>query len=381
LRPHRCHTATERDRYESSKPKTYPLWDRVIRHSIRPDGHDGFLLPYHDYLAPTGDAAEDARRVILLDEIAVAVAPEHMGVFSYAAELAGHDAALLTLVRCLDAVRRIREHGIAAGPWERREEWLNQQMALAWKDRGAFPGLGPSLEALGMRLGTALVHEMVATGALSADENPWPKIDALLRGKLKRPRPVYDADLDAIQKTWSQLPDERRKLLELLSRFDLTPAQAARWFDHDARTRALGVRIEDAEILVNPYRISEADVAGDDDPAVGLGTVDRGLLPDATVAARHPVPAPSAVGAQLDARRVRAAIVAALRAAAATGDSLLSVTEMIERLPKVPDPPAAGWNGIGVATAASSGEKHCNDRQRHYCLGQLGIQRPHCFSP
>ena len=85
----------------------------------------------------------------------------------------------------------------------------------------------------------------------------------------------------------------------------------------------------------NPYRISERDVAGDDDPAVGVGTIDRGLLPDATVAARHPVPAPSAVGAKLDARRVRAAIVAALRAAASTGDSLLSVTEMIERLPKV----------------------------------------------
>jgi hypothetical protein len=79
-----------------------------------------------------------------------------MRSFSYAAELAAPDVALSTLVQCLAAVRKIREHGIAPGPWERREEWLNSQIALAWRDRGAFPGLGAALEALGMRLGTAM---------------------------------------------------------------------------------------------------------------------------------------------------------------------------------------------------------------------------------
>jgi hypothetical protein len=72
--------------------------------------------------------------------------PAHVRVFSYAAELAPADIALSTLVRCLESVRKIREHGIAKGPWERREEWLNQQIAQAWQDRGPFPGLGPVLE-------------------------------------------------------------------------------------------------------------------------------------------------------------------------------------------------------------------------------------------
>ena len=41
--------------YESVGSKAvHPLWDRVIRHSIRPDGTDGLVLPYHAYLAPTG---------------------------------------------------------------------------------------------------------------------------------------------------------------------------------------------------------------------------------------------------------------------------------------------------------------------------------------
>ena len=40
----------------------------------------------------------------------------HIRAFSYAAELAAADIALSTLVRCLESVRKIREHGIAKGP-------------------------------------------------------------------------------------------------------------------------------------------------------------------------------------------------------------------------------------------------------------------------
>ncbi len=45
--------------YKTAKTESYPLWDRIIRHSIRLDGTDGLLLPYHDYLEPTGDELED----------------------------------------------------------------------------------------------------------------------------------------------------------------------------------------------------------------------------------------------------------------------------------------------------------------------------------
>src|SRR5205823_758357 len=58
-------------RYDSATASTYPMWDRKFRHSIRPDGHEGFLIPYHDYLDSTGDAEEDATRRDQLSEIAV----------------------------------------------------------------------------------------------------------------------------------------------------------------------------------------------------------------------------------------------------------------------------------------------------------------------
>ena len=45
-------------RYDVSAGPRYPLWDRLITHSVRPDGSRGMLLPYHDYLEPSGDPDE-----------------------------------------------------------------------------------------------------------------------------------------------------------------------------------------------------------------------------------------------------------------------------------------------------------------------------------
>lgn len=329
----RIETIAPTKQYDAQPGKaTYPMWDRLLRHSIRSDGSDGFLFPYHEYLEPTGDADEDDRRRQLLHEIAVSADPANMRVFSFAAELAPTDVALSTLIRCLDAVRKIRAHGIAKGPWERREEWLNTQIGLAWTDRGAFPGLGSALEALGMRLGTALSLELLATGAIASDDDPWPIIDALLRGKRKPPQAAYSADLEAVRETWVYLPDERRALLMLLSRMSLTAGQALRWFDPAKRKPAITSPVTDAEILANPYRIGEVDIGDAREPAISVGVIDRGILPDATIAAKHPLSSPSQMTSINDPRRFRAAIVAVLRRAADNGDALLSATEALDKV-------------------------------------------------
>jgi ATP-dependent exoDNAse (exonuclease V) alpha subunit len=319
-------------RYESTKSRPYPLWDRLFSHTIRPAAHEGFLIPYHDYLASTGDPAEDARRTDLLAEIAVVPEPSQIMAFSYAGELSTPDVALSTLVRCLDAVRKVRSHGVAAGPWERREEWLNAQIAEAWQDRGPFPGAGAALEALGMRLGTSLVLEFQANGKIAAGDDPWPLLDAVLRGKTKPPQKSYQADLEAVRPTWQRLTKERRALVKLLSRFSLSPEQAIRWFDPAERNRATRGTVDDSAILANPYRIVETDLGDAYEHPVPIGVVDRGLLPDSTVATRHPVPAPSSVGSPLDWRRVRSALVTVLRRASDGGDALLSQVEALTKL-------------------------------------------------
>ncbi len=347
--------------YEAGGGPAYPLWDRIIRHSLRPDGHEGFLLPYHDYLEPTGDATEDARRADLLAEIAVIPEPSHIMAFSYAGEHSSPDIALSTLVRTLESVRRIRQHGIAKGPWERREEWINEQIATAWSDRGAFPGTGAVLEAIGLRLGTALVLELMASGDIPGEADPWPVVASIIEGRRQPPQAAYAADIAAVAKTWISLSDDQRSLLHLLSRFAISPAQAERWFDRRARQGAVRSPIDDLQILANPYRIAELDLGDAKEHPVGLGVIDRGLLPDSTILARHPVPAPSAVDSPLDERRVRAAIVTVLRRAADEGDALLSEDDALTKIGDLdlerPCVVPSAWIGAHVSDLAGEVER------------------------
>src|SRR5579884_920145 len=322
--------------YESlGSKRTPPIWERVVQHSIRPDGADGLLLPYHAYLRPTGDLDEDARRLQMLGEIAVVPDPAHFGTFTYFSEHASPDAALSVLVGCLNAVRKVRGHGVAAGPWEAREEWLNAQIARTWQERGAFPGLGSALEALGMRLGTALALELISSGAISANADPWPVTAAILEGRQDPPSPAYAADLRAVAGTWAKLTPQRRAVLQLLSRFAVSPEQGKRLFEPHARSAAFSASVSDQDLLANPYRIAECDLGDWDSSPVTVGVIDRGLLPDSTIAASCPVPEPSRVESATDRRRVRAAAATALQRAAGEGDSLLSAVETLTRIDRL----------------------------------------------
>lgn len=321
------------ERYDTDQPNTYPLWDRLIQHSIRPSGDEGFLLPYHDYLAPTGNAEEDERRKTLLAEIIVVPEASHIKEFSYASEIAGPDVALSTLIRCVEAVRKIREHGIAEGPWEKREKWLNQQIAQTWKDRGVFPGVGPALEALGLPMGTTLCHDLLSSGTISSKDNPWDTITQLCEGKIQPPHPAYQGRISVFATTWLDLSDERRQLVTLLSRFNLTTAQATRWFNAKGnRGSSIKAAVSDAEIIANPYLISELDLGDGKELPISFGVIDRGMLPDDTIRVQHPVPEVSAVKSTEDPRRVRAVLVAVLSKAAEQGDSLLSVNEALQKV-------------------------------------------------
>ncbi len=343
--------------YDSASSSTYPMWDRVVRHSIHRDGIDGFLLPYHDYLESTDDAKEDARRRELLREIAVLPEPAHIAAFSYAGEHAGADVALSTLVRALEAVRAIRRHGIVAGPWEKREDWLNERISRAWRQRGAFPGAGAMLEALGCRLGTSLMMELLASGRVGMVEDPWPVLDQMLRGQSVPPA-HHAADVAATANTYAALSEERRSLLRLLSRFALTTEQARRWWDPKERVRAVRSAVTDRELLENPYRVAELDLGGGRDWPVPIGVIDRGLLPDATVAAACPVEAPAAVGSVNDARRARAALVTVLRRGAEDGDALLTEADALDRVAALDleRPVAIGHDWIAGNGAALDGE-------------------------
>ena len=319
---------------------TYPLWDRLFSHSIRPGGVDGFLLPYHDYLRPTGDRDEDRHRRELLAEIAVLPDTADLTNFSYGSEVVSSDIVLSVLQRSLAAVRRVIEHGIAPGAWTDRENWLNARIAEAWTDRGAFPGAGATREALGVRMATSMLLDLSRDGELRSVQDPWPLLDALLTGRREAPRPEYKADLAAASRTWTRLPAQRRQFVELMSRFALTTSAAKRWLEPGLREAGTESRVSDVDILANPYLVAEVDLGDWDDAPISLRTVDRGLVPDPTVAVASPIPEPSRIAATGDARRVEAALVHVLRSAADDGDSLLTVDEALSRVAELRLTPA-----------------------------------------
>ena len=130
------------ERYDSDSGPAYPVWDKLVSHSIRPDGAEGFLLPYHEYLAPTGDAAEDDRRRCLLAEIFVSPDDTHLADFSYAGGSHPLLRRVSIRVQCLKAVQRIREHNIVVGQWQARENWLNARIEETRSRQISWAGTG-----------------------------------------------------------------------------------------------------------------------------------------------------------------------------------------------------------------------------------------------
>jgi hypothetical protein len=291
------------------------LWERVVRHSIRPSMEDGFLLPYHELLSLSQTAGVDP------EEYAVFV-PEEFGVeFSYASEHVSHDAALSLLLALDRTVERIAP--LVTGNWAAVRAWLSARIGEVWEARGPCPGLGAALTAFGLNDGVLLAY--AAQSVLAENEDPWPLVDRWLREPAAQPE---TAKVSAtLSKTWTAIPDNRRDLLKLLSRFDLTIDQATRLYQESERDKA-NIELTDGELLANPYLIYERDRLTE--VPVPIGVVDRGVFPDDRIRAAHPLPAPSLVDDAVDPRRVRALVVDVLETAADAGHSVLSQARVVQ---------------------------------------------------
>lgn len=312
---------------QGSRPQ--PVWERAIGHSLRADQTGGFLLPYHTYLASTGDPAEDKRRRELARELAVVPERDRMLEFSYRTEHVSDDSAIAILTQCLTSVTRIRKDGIAEGNWNGVEAWLNDRLARVWKLRGPFPGIGVVLEAMGFRLGTAFCFGLSSRDPAFATK-AWETVSAVIMGKAAPPHDRFALELDAFRSTWQQVVNtpERLDWARCLSGFALSSEQATRWWDRDKRAKLVHRGLEDSQLLANPYLLAELDPGGGGaDAPVSFTTVDRGLTSD--------LAGKSAVAAG-DRRRRRAALVSVLRYATVQGDTLLGIPEARSRVEEIP---------------------------------------------
>ncbi len=295
-------------------PEQYPIWSRCITHDFEAQG---LRLPYHEYLKAGHDPSS----------ILCTVPEGGMLAFSYVAEHVSDDLAVGALERLLQSVQQVKDEGKVPGEWDRHLTWLNDVLAEVWQNRGPFPGMGSVLQFLGMESGTAC-HRQALAPRFQKGENAWEYVRAVLEGKRKCKEKTYERPLNKAGERWRAYTDNRRRLLDLLVRFELSPEQVRRIASPDERENA-GICATEDQILANPYLISERDQGANKSEPVALEVIDRGMRPEGD-AARFLKP--EEVIPHDDARRVRGVAVAVLQGAAEQGDTLPSFSDTLVRV-------------------------------------------------
>jgi hypothetical protein len=303
------------------------LWERNVEHSIRPNGKDGFFLPYHAVL----EAAEQDENFDL-SACAAFCPDEYFAEYSYGTELLPPDGAIASLLVIEKAIKAMRE--VVEAPWEDYLQWIDNELNRLWEVRGAFPGLGAALQAFGLPHGNLLAWYLVGDAKRPTDL--WPVLSEALDNPQNLPSYLREGIALTQKQKWQMLPETRRNLLKLLARFNLSNDQALRWYQETERDEA-GIAISDEDILKNPYRIYEEDHLQPD--PIAFAVIDRGLFPPEMLRNEFPVPEPSRVHEAIDARRVRAVMIQTLEEAAIDGHTLLPSSWAVHRIRERPMKP------------------------------------------
>ena len=218
------------------------LWERMVRHSIRPDFKDGFLLPYHAAIARAAEDAEfDPADITALSPA------DRLLEFSHASQLVSHDGAIASLLACAESLRKAT--GVLLGPWDQCLQWIDARLGELWTARGPCPGLGAALSAFGLESATFVARALAEKAGDNAD--PWPLVDKMFAEPAKiLPAPLAKGVGKTLAAKWLRLPDERRALLKLVSRFELTREQATTLYVQEERAKD-GIDVTDKAILAN----------------------------------------------------------------------------------------------------------------------------------
>lgn len=318
--------------YSSLEKLRSYVWDRAIQHSIRPGFLDGFLLPYHELLERSlDDATIDLRAC-------TALAPaDRRAEFSYAGEHVTHDGAITALLACREAIENTRPH--VHEPVDPMLAWIDLRLGELWRLRGPAPGLGAVLRAFGIQHANFLAMELSAM--LADNEDPFPLVDRVMDGEVALSEKGESYITRTRRDQWIAIRErrpQRRQLLELLARFEITPDQATRFYIAEER-ELRWPELTDSDLLANPYVLYEEDRISKD--PISVSTVDRGAFPSPIVREAHPLPAPSLVDDPTDPRRIRALAIAGLEGAAKEGHTLLPRSSVVRGIRDFAlDPPA-----------------------------------------
>ena len=299
--------------------QSYP-WDRCVEHTLRPDDPDGgFLLPYHEILKYVREHNSD----IDLHHF-VAVAPE-FAQFAFGSELVEHDTAIDALLAVAESLRKARD--LLGQSFEEELNWVDREISRIWDMRGAFPGMGPILSAIGIESGNTLAWE-IEKYILDKDGdllkiNPWD----IFEESLKDPQRYFGYRgprlfTSTIKTKWTNKPTRKKQLYKFLSRCQLSNDQA------EYLLKEFATAIE--QIFENPYILYERTRLA---RGVTFQQIDKALFPPEKIRTAFPLGEGVVIDDQLDRRRVRALSVWVMEEAASLdGHSLLPFDDLLNRL-------------------------------------------------
>lgn len=238
------------------------IWARDVSAAF-PD--EGVRLPFHKYLDDPERLAE------------IAIFPENANLCKYGSKHLSDDDAIGILEQFLDKVRFLRDLGDDTENWTVREAWLLKVIAELWIQRGLYPGLIKvlqSIDAIDLIENTKKMcsvegHSEAFAAAFEVLDQGVP--NALTQG-------IDPQKMKRISRSWNLLGQEERNILKhVLTRLDL-PLETMKSIV-STRRDDYGITGSLAEIVQNPYILSEMYCGESADDRISWSTIDRGVLP------------------------------------------------------------------------------------------------------
>lgn len=237
------------------------VWDRNVTSSYPTEG---VRLPYHLY-------KDDPR----IEQFAVF--PDNPLLCKYGSKLMTDDQALGLVEQFHQAVLKLIEMGDASENWDTRRKWLEGVISELWIKRGAFPGMAEVCKYLKLSEVIPYLKAQVLVGQeIKCVEAIWDLLDCKLSalGRAALPKP----SLDSAKRSWKLLESAGQQLLrQVLSRIDLDSETIGRIID--GPYFKYGLTATTAEIVANPYLLSEQYVGVDIGDRLTWGQLDRAALP------------------------------------------------------------------------------------------------------
>ncbi|WP_169974309.1 MULTISPECIES: ATP-dependent RecD-like DNA helicase [unclassified Campylobacter] len=306
----------------SSEEKNY-IWETNVAHSIRNDGKEGFLMPYHEILDYTQSHPDFDMESITLFEPA-----GFREEFSYTAEWVSYDAAIDILNQAKTVLKNIAELNLkkANHKWVNMQlKYIDIQLERIWNQRGIFPGLGSMLSAFGLRYGFDIAKYIdTSTNDLISELKLY-----FMGDKITEDEELDESLAENEDEFYGLLKDEVRvQYFELLSRLNLSVEQSIYAWNK--------LKCKSEEILNNPYLLYELTRKEEESIQIAISQIDNAMFVNPLVINKYPLENPIKMRTEGDKRRFRAMVIYVLEKAAATGHTLLSYDQTVEEINKLP---------------------------------------------